>query len=65
VSSKKSFVAKLEKVAMIGLLGTVAKGVGKAVIRAGGGKLNTALTGLGAVSDAQSFSDKLKQSYVR
>lgn len=41
------------------------KAIGKTVIKASGGPLNTALNVLGVASDAKSISDKLKQTYVR
>jgi hypothetical protein len=46
-------------------LGAAAKGVGKAVTYVGGGKLNTALTALGAASDYSDISAKMRNAATR
>lgn len=61
MSSK--FIRALEKQA--GVAGAVVGGLGylgKKMIQLGGGKINTALTGLGAVGDYQNVTDKFKKA---
>lgn len=61
-----SFVRGFVKTAFVGALaGTAIKALGKGIVRAGGGPINTALTGLGAVQDYSKGMDKMKRAATR
>ena len=66
--SNKGFIRNFEKTAALGIpnpLGTVAKTVGKGIMRIGGGPLNTALTGVQAVGDYNQNMAKMRQAAMR
>lgn len=70
MNSKNDFIKGFNKTA--GLMGAVAKGVGKGILGVGrvasriaGGPLSAAVTGLGAASDYQDISSKMRQAAQR
>lgn len=65
MSSKSSFTHSFQKIAIAGVVGKGLMALGKGAIRLGGGKLNTALTAAGAMSDFGDISKKMRDAAQR
>lgn len=66
---RSSFIQSFEKTAFVGaVLGMAGRGaglLGKGLVRLGGGKVNTALTGLQAVGDYNQNMKKMRDAAMR